>query len=153
MQTIAIDDPGRLSVCRVVLCGLMYKHGWTDRGPAWDGDSWGPTKHWTGVVSRFSPLIRCNLRQIIRPLTVATNCCCHGLPHATFPPCIFSLSSLSHFYYTFVLQSAFGLPTESDFCCCGHFCIKLRRDFVHQHNFRLHWCVRWRYTYTSGASA
>jgi len=41
-KPIAIDDPGRLSVCMSVChTDSLCKHGWKDRGPVLGGDIWG----------------------------------------------------------------------------------------------------------------
>jgi len=42
MQTTATGDPGCGPVCHLA---LLCKHGYTYRGPALGGDSWGPTQH------------------------------------------------------------------------------------------------------------
>jgi len=42
IQTIATDVPVAWSVCHTFLPG---GNGWTDRGPVWGVDTWGPKKH------------------------------------------------------------------------------------------------------------
>jgi len=55
MQTIAINDPGHLSVCYSVrYVAALCKHDWTDRGFACGGDSQDTKEHCISYESRFS---------------------------------------------------------------------------------------------------
>jgi len=51
----ATPGPGRQPVCKSVCRAVSpCKHGLTDRGPVWRGDSWGPKEHCVRRESRFS---------------------------------------------------------------------------------------------------
>jgi len=61
MQTIVVGISGVCqSPCHAV---SLCRCGWTDRGPAWGGDSWGPKEHCIRRESLLSPRILCRLRQ------------------------------------------------------------------------------------------
>jgi len=63
MRTIATDDPRRLLVYKSVCLSVSHtaSRGFAvqntdeqiDRGPVWDGDSWGPKEHCIQRESRF----------------------------------------------------------------------------------------------------